>query len=315
MVLALAVGVRSAEIFPMGALPGVSIGGSLPDSYETSGIVWHLRLQKFFLVSDEGRVSYMSVSGTGLTHWKLDKDIEAVTVARPQSNFIYLGIEDPDSVCEFNITTGKVTRTFKLTDWMDGPDSAGLEALTFVPDPDDPEGGLFYAGLQDTGDIFVFRLPIVSSTTSTAVTWIRTIGAVDGVDNISDLCYVPSQDVIYAIYDSDDLLQAMEHDGTLIGQWELPGENQEGITIKGNELYIGQDYGGDGGDVIRYSPFVTGISQPDLDADGKVTLSDFALFAACWKNDGPGMAADMDGDNIVDITDIAILAEFWLAGI
>lgn len=313
VLLAFSASAWSAESFPSGALPGVSIGGKLPDSHETSGIAWHAGLQKFFLVSDGGTVTSMTAKGTKLNHWSIGADLEAVTVARSESGFVYLGIEDPDSIYEFNITTGLVTRIFDLTPWMKGPDNSGLEALTFVPDPADPEGGLFYAGLQDDGRIFVFRLPILSSTTSTAVTWIWTIPPINGIGNISDLAYVPSQDAIYAIYDKDDLLRAMETDGTLIGEWSLPGNDQEGVALKGNELYISEDYGGDGGDVLRYAPFAP-LPQPDLDADGKVTLTDFAALAAAWAGDAL-IPADINGDGVIDTADLVILSDYWLQGI
>jgi len=202
----------------------------------------------------------MSANGTGVTNWSVGGDLEGVTVARPQSDFIYLGIEHPDSIREFNIATGQVTRTFSLTGWMAGPDNSGLEALTFVPDAGNPEGGLFYAGLQADGRIFVFQLPILSSTTSTAVTHVRTIPALNGVSDISDMNYQASQGVLYAIYDSANLLRAMNPDGTLIKEWNLPGNDQEGLTLEGNALYIGEDYGG-GGDVFRYSNFV-GVPEP-----------------------------------------------------
>jgi len=251
----------AAEPFPPAALPGVSLGGNLPAGYETSGIVWHSRVQKLFLVSDGGTVSSMSANGTGVTNWSVGGDLEGITVARPQSDFVYLGIENPDSIREFNIATGQVTRTFNLTGWMTSSnDNSGLEALTFVPDPGNPEGGLFYAGLQATGQIFVFQLPIVSSTTSTAVTHIRTIPAINGMNNISDMHYEASQGVLYAIYDPAKLLLAMKPDGTLTKEWNLPGNDQEGLALKGTDLYIGEDYG-NGGDVFRYSPFV-GVPEP-----------------------------------------------------
>lgn len=241
----------SAVPFPSEALPGTSIGGNLPSSYEPSGIVWHPRLQKLFVVSDDGIVSSMNADGTDVNSWYPGGDIESITIAQPQSNFIYLGIEHPDSIKEFNISTGNVTRTFNLTNWMTGSNNSGLEALTFVPDADDAEGGLFYAGLQDTGQIFVFRLPILTSSTSTVVTHIRTIPAIDNISDISGLHYEVSQNVLYAIYDSTNLLRAMKPDGTLIKEWNLPGNDQEGITLKGTELYIAQDSGG----VYKYSPF------------------------------------------------------------
>jgi len=311
-IMALTASAWSAEPFPSGSQPAVSIGGKLPGSHETSGIAWHAGFQKFFLVSDAGTVTSMTAKGTKLTHWPVNGDLEAVTIARPQSSFIYLGIEDPDSIWEFNITTGLVTRIFNLTSWMTSPANSGLEALTFVPDPADPEGGLFYAGLQEDARIFVFRLPIQSSTTSTAVTWVRTIPPINGVANISDLTYVPSQDAIYAIYDKDDILRAMETDGTLIGEWALPGQDQEGVALKGSELYITEDFGGDVGDVLRYAPFRV-IPQPDLNADGKVNLTDLALLSAAWAGDTQS-AADTNADGAIDTTDLAILADAWLQG-
>ena len=258
--LAVAPTAWAADPFPPEALPGVAIGGNLPAGYETSGIVWHSRVQKLFLVSDGGTVSSMSANGTGLTHWSVGGDLEGVTVANPQSDFVYLGVENPDSIREFNIATGQVTRTFTLTGWMTGPNNSGLEALTFVPDVSNPEGGLFYAGLQTDGRIFAFQLPILSSATSTTVTHVRTIPALNGVSDISDMNYQVSQGVLYAIYDSFNLLRAMDPDGTLIKEWNLPGSNQEGLTLEGKELYIGEDYGS-GGNVIRYSEFV-GVPEP-----------------------------------------------------
>ena len=252
--------VWSADPFPPEALPGVSVGGNLPAGYETSGLVWHSRVQKLFLVSDGGTVSSMNANGTGVSNWSVGGDLEGITVARPQSDFIYLGIEHPDSIREFNIATGQVTRTFDLTSWMTGPDNSGLEALTFVPDAGNPECGLFYAGLQADGRIFVFQLPIVSSATSTAVTHVRTIAALNGVSDISDMNYQASQGVLYAIYDGSDLLRAMSPDGALIKEWNLPGNDQEGLTLEGDDLYIGEDYS-NGGNVFRYSGFV-GVPEP-----------------------------------------------------
>ncbi|MCE9548235.1 MAG: esterase-like activity of phytase family protein [Planctomycetia bacterium] len=245
----------SADPFPPSALPGISIGGKLPAGYETSGIVWHPRLKKFFVISDSGTVTSMLADGTSMVHLKVGGDLEGITVARPQSNFVYLGIEHPDSIRELNIVTGKVTRTFDLTAWMKGADNSGLEALTFVPDVSNKEGGLFYAGLQADGSILVFQLPIASSKTSTAVKHVRTIPPLKGVSDISDMHYEASQSVLYAIYDGANLLRAMKPDGTLIQEWKLPGKDQEGITLKDGDLYIGEDYH-NGGDVIKYPKFL-----------------------------------------------------------
>ncbi|NLK40740.1 MAG: hypothetical protein GX298_01625 [Planctomycetes bacterium] len=303
----------STDPFPPEALPAVSIGEFLPPDFEASGLVWHTRRQKLFLVSDNGFLASMTDQGTDVELWRISADLEAVTVAFPTSDFIYLGVEHPDSIYEFNITTGGITRVFNLTPWMDGPKNSGLEALTFVPDPADPEGGLFYAGLQETGQIFVFRLPILSSAVSTAVTFVGVIYPIQGVNNISDLYYTPCQDVLYAIYDSSNLLRAMTPDGSFLRQWELPGDSQEGITLKGSELYICEDNGQNGGRVYRYAPFLV-FPQPDLDNDGIVDLRDYAVFSQCWRDRLFWKTADLNKDNRLDVADIAFFASLWLRG-
>lgn len=310
---AVSVSVQSAEPFALSSLPGISIGGALPSDYEASGITWHSGLQKLFLVSDCGVVSSMTDAGTELTHWTLEQDLEAVTVAFPRGDFIYLGVEHPDSIYEFNIVEGRVTRIFDLTPWMDGPKNDGLEALTFVPDPADPEGGLFYAGMQDTGRIFVFRLPISSCTDSTVVTPIGSMLPLNDEKKISGLDYAPAQGVIYAIYDNADLLRVITPDGDLVGQWDLPRDDQEGVTLKGRELYICEDYGEEGSGVYCYTPFMA-LPQPDLNADGKVNLQDFSILGANWNRDENPTIADVDGDNRLNLADMAILTEVWLQG-
>ena len=83
----------------------------------------------------------MNADGTDLVSWNVPGDLEALTVADHTSTMIYIGVEHTDSILEFDVSTGQVTRTFELTSWMTGEDSKGLEALAFVPDAMHPEGG------------------------------------------------------------------------------------------------------------------------------------------------------------------------------
>jgi hypothetical protein len=58
-----------------------------------------------------------------------------------------------------------------------------------------------------------------------------------------------------------------------------------------------------------------GIPAPgDADADGDVDLTDFALFAACWRQTGTGQCAEAEltGDDQVDINDLSRFAANWL---
>ncbi|HDS83861.1 MAG TPA: hypothetical protein ENN97_01505 [Phycisphaerales bacterium] len=125
---------------------------------------------------------------------------------------------------------------------------------------------MFFTGLQNTGDILVFRLPIVSSTTSTEVTYIKTIASHNGVRDISALHYNAEQGVLYATYDDANLLRAIKPDGTVLREWHLPGKDQEGLTFKEDAMYLSKDFGSKGGDVFYYKPFF-GIDQPIVTTD------------------------------------------------
>jgi hypothetical protein len=126
---------------------------------------------------------------------------------------------------------------------MTGPDNQGLEGLTFVNDAANPEGGLFYAALQDDGRIYVFDLPIVSSSTDSTVSHLDTFTPVPGRNDLSGLHYNALNDTLYGTYDGSNRITAMDTNGTLIKEWVLPGNDQEGVAIDHCELYIAEDVG------------------------------------------------------------------------
>ena len=246
---------KELQAFPSSILPGDNFT-NLPSGYETSGLVLHEGFNKLFAVSDEGILSMMNPDGTGLVHWSLSGDFEAITVADHDSDFIYIGVENPDSIIEFDVSIGEITRIFRLTNWMTGPSNLGLEALTFVPDASQPEGGYFYAGLQSSGTIYSFQLPIHSSTDSTTVTFIDTLQVEGKHTDISGLTYDPSSDRILALYDSINRIKVIERNGDLRTQWTAPGSEQEAIFYTQGKLFIGEDFGSTAqGIITKYSPF------------------------------------------------------------
>ena len=115
-----------ADPFPVGALPGLDISGGLPGGYDP-------RLDRLFVVSDGGTVSHMEADGNGVVNWSVGGDLEGITVADPNSDLIYLGVEHPDGISEFDIGTGLVTRTFDLTPWMTGPNNSGSSRTPAIP--------------------------------------------------------------------------------------------------------------------------------------------------------------------------------------
>lgn len=242
--------------------------------YEPSDLVWHPRLQRLYGVSDgslavSSRLFSMTSSGSAFSFTPVSGDLEGVCLADPTNDFLYIGIEQPNAIAEFNLVSSTVTRTFSLSPWMTGTAGQGLEALTFVPDALHPEGGLFYAGLQENGTIYRFSLPILTSATSTSVSFIDSFQSVVRND-LAGLHYDRDRDALFAIYDLPNVMRAMRPDGTLIEEWALPGLDQEGIALAGNVLYIAEDSGA----VVQYVP------EPSAFALGVIALAAMAIRAA-----------------------------------
>lgn len=207
---------------------GVEIGrigrpGGLLRGREPSGAAWHERLGVLLVVSDTGSVSRLDAAGGNVTTWLVGGDLEAISVADPQSNLVYIGREDPDAVLEFDLATGlRTENSWDLTPWMTGPASQGLEALTYAD-------GLFYAGHQGEGKVYVFRLAAGG-----VVEPIDTFAVDGGRDDLSGLDYDANTDILYAIYDSSDVIVEMRRDGSVIREFDLPGKSQEGVAVVSN---------------------------------------------------------------------------------
>ena len=255
-----------------GRVPGTNIGVELPEDFEPSGGAWHPRLGQLFVVSDSGLIARMNNNGVGTQTWEAAGNWEGVAVAKPQSNYIYVIDENTARIREFNFATGKLTsRIFKLTAastapgvtplssvdkdaLIDNGDDTGAEALAFVPNSSDPQGGLFYVGSQENGAIYKFRLSLNSGSHVTYLGKIKNWNYKD----LAGLEYDWTKKILLAVWDSENKIQAMKADGTLIKEWSVPAgsKDEEGLAYDGASLYIAQDKPRPTPLVKRYDNFV-----------------------------------------------------------
>lgn len=266
---------RGAEPFPGDTL-GVEIGSGLPANYEPSGSAWHPRLQQVFLVSDGGRVSRLNGDGSGIVNWTLAGNWEGIAVADPASDFVYLVNENSAVVREFNHATGAGGRSFDLSTASAAPgvmplsaadldalrdngDSQGIEALTFVPDPADPQGGAFWAGSQENGFIYRFAFTLAGGT---GVTYLGKFSP--GQGGLQGLEYDWERRVVYAL--SPAHVTAISTSLAVIRDWNPPaGGGKEGVACDGGNLYIAFDPAANHS-VKRYGNFDPGFGPPIGDA-------------------------------------------------
>ena len=275
------------ESWPSDDANGTEIGHHLGTGFEPSDVLYHKFRGTFFIVDDGGEVAEVNLNGDIINHWYVSgaPDLEGITVIDESSNYIYLGVETPsDKIVEFNISTGALTgKSWNLSSWLTDPGNSGLEALTFVPNGYHPytnssSGGLFYAGQQSDGKIYVFDINL---SVNGSVSHVTTINPLPGVGDIAGMYYEKSQNIIYAVYDTNNYLIEMTPSGTVLHVYNLPGLDQEGVTVVARDtgyICISED----SGRVMRYSgyPHVapTVTLTAEAGADKNILIGDTANF-------------------------------------
>jgi hypothetical protein len=254
----LCVGMATAAVMVFPGNPhSTDVGAGLPSHFEPSGAAWNSRLNALFVCSDSNAIARLDHNHV-VASWVVPGNWEGVAIADMASNLIYVVNEDSAVIGEFDFLKGKLTRQFDLTKALpaggvaplnavdldaltDGGDSTGIEALTFVPDAADDQGGAFFAGSQENGFIYKFRLPIHHAGTLTYLGKFKTWPA-DNTD-LSGLDYDPMHHVLLAVWDGSDVIRAMTTTGTILHEWQLPpGSNdEEGIAFDGHSLFIAED--------------------------------------------------------------------------
>lgn len=243
---------------------GQEVGNLLPNLYEPSGLTWQTRLEKILTVDDGGKITKMDQDGNNAVTWTAGGDNEGITIADPNTNYAYIGVENPDSIREFDLSSGSLTgKSWDLTTWMTSSDSnRGLEALTFVPNGYHPynnsnSGGVFYAGLQNDGKIYVFD---VNLNVSGEVSFLGTITPKPGITDISGMYFNDETELIYVLFDNANLLIEMRPNGEVVNEYSLPGtgHQEEGITLlpsypnSTTSIYIAQD---DNKSILKYNNY------------------------------------------------------------
>ncbi|MFA5872207.1 MAG: SdiA-regulated domain-containing protein [Parcubacteria group bacterium] len=268
------------------AWPG-SAGTIIATYSDASGIIWHEERQSLFLVRNSGALVEINSSGAELHSWPVAGDLEGITLAE-NKRYLYLGIENPDSIVEFDLQTESLTgKSWDLTTWMTGPDNSGLEGLAY-------RSGYFYAGLQANGKIYVFN---VNLNVNGDVDYIETITPNASYADISGIDYNSDTGITYAIFDTANALVELNAANETVNQYSLPGTAQEGFTLKTNcmsrvaDIYIAND---DSGAIVKYANYP--ITCLDADSDGVNYNQDCNDYdAAIFANQIYYRDADEDG--------------------
>ena len=260
--------------------PWLTSGTGTPPAFEPSGIVWDDFSGALWLVGDEGQIARMLDDGSATSCWSLSSgpDLESVAVTG-NSLKIYLGVEYSSSVMKPRIleysssstaapspTNNSWTLPFP-TGTVDSTN--GMEGLTWVPNGEHPyvysgSGGVFFASSQKNGTIYIFDVNL-SASGSTPV--LRGSFTPDSSQtDISDLYYSPKTQLLYVLYDTANVLRAIDVSSTSFTTtaiYSLPSSttDQEGVTTlptcpaTTTYIYLADDQGSTAHNVFSFTNF------------------------------------------------------------
>jgi len=108
--------------------------------YHPSEIIWHSTKNQAVFVGPD-MLTYIA-SNLKTTDYAVGGDLEALTQVPSRPGYLYLGVEYPGSILEFDESTNQVTRVIS-TPLPGATQTMGMEALAFIPIDGYPSGGVF----------------------------------------------------------------------------------------------------------------------------------------------------------------------------
>ncbi|KAJ3184844.1 hypothetical protein HDU85_001523 [Gaertneriomyces sp. JEL0708] len=160
----------------------------LPPKFEPSDITFQPATRTLYIVSDDGRLAAMQnvTSDTATKIWDIGKeyDLEGISVIEDKEDLVYLGVEYPAAVLEYNVTSATIQKKWDIQPMFEAfpattvtttlerrkktakpkaqvntiMTNAGLESLLFVrsPSPSPAAVGHFLVGRQADARVFIF---------------------------------------------------------------------------------------------------------------------------------------------------------------
>jgi len=193
-----------------------------------------LIIMLYLTISDGGTVSKMNLDGTGVTNWTIGGDLEGITITDPTSKYVYIIVEYPFQLIQFDPSTGTKVKTISLTGVVPATvaTNQGIEGIAYVPNgyhpyPNTSTGGVFYLGLQEKGPIHVVDVDFTSGTAKL----IDSFTPVAGRGDISDLYFSTETKTLYILYDGANKLREITTNKDYAAEYDVPGSEQEGVAI------------------------------------------------------------------------------------
>lgn len=221
---------------PVSAFGGIT---SYFKQFEPSDCVYSPQIDAFVVASDTGTLAAIGANGTLLRKFKIGKkyDLEAVATVSSRPNYVYVGIERPPMIVEFNIVNGTRERRWDLADLLSkhadaGDANSGLESLAYLPSKENSTEGFFYAGMQSNGHVLVLNLALDEAAPTFDFIGIITLPQSAPRNDLAAMTVV--NDAVYFLYDLPQTLLSVSSDTIMRATLELVRQRSllvENVTL------------------------------------------------------------------------------------
>jgi uncharacterized protein YjiK len=214
---------------------------------EPSGVVFHPGRGHLFVVGDEGTLAELDANGARIDVRGVQGNLEDVAVYAPSGDLVLLSEMSSELILYDPVARQEKKRwkmdTAAILGQEPGDRNQGFEGIAFRADRKRRGGGLFYLAHQRTPAMVVALVWDPSSppgplgADAVLARW-----SLEPHEDLTAVTYVPSIDRILVLTDKSDRIMILTSTGTIESEVEVPGEQQEGLTVDGKgDVWLADD--------------------------------------------------------------------------
>jgi uncharacterized protein YjiK len=214
---------------------------------EPSGVVFHPGSGHLFVVGDEGTLAELDGQGRRIDARGMQGNLEDVAVHIPSGNLVLLSENSAELILYDPVARQEKKRwhvdAAAVLGEEPGEKNQGFEGIAFRAEKGRRGGGLFYLTHQRTPAMVVaLSCDPAAPAGRLGAEAVVARWSLEPHEDLTAVAYVPSLDRILVLTDKSDRILVLTSNGTIESEVEVPGEQQEGLTVDGKgDVWLADD--------------------------------------------------------------------------
>jgi uncharacterized protein YjiK len=214
---------------------------------EPSGVVFHPGSGHLFVVGDEGTLAELDGDGRRIDARGVQGNLEDVAVHVPSGHLVLLSEKSAELILYDPVARQEKKRwhldAAAVLGEEPGEKNQGFEGIAFRAEKGRRGGGLFYLTHQRTPAMVVaLSCDPAAPAGSLGAEAVVARWSLEPHEDLTAVAYVPSLDRILVLTDKSDRILILTSKGSIESEVEVPGEQQEGLTVDGKgDVWLADD--------------------------------------------------------------------------